>query len=287
MDLDGDGYLDILSGSYSRQSRDMAGLFQILYGTAKGGWKKAQVLKGTDDKPLIIPVPNQDQWPESICTRPTAVDWDGDGDLDLIVGNFTGTFYWFKAVGKGKFDPKPVQIQAGKKALRIPGVHSDPFVIDWDGDGDLDLLSGSSNGGAYLSENVAKPGKAPKMTAFRALIKPGKQIAYGSILREKDLKGPTRCTRVWADDVNGDGKLDLLLGDCVSLLEPAKGLTVAEYNKRRVEWQKKLIELSKGLRGKDEAKRRAAMQEYSKHSMKRKEFVKEERTGFIWLYVQK
>ncbi|MFO0845788.1 MAG: hypothetical protein U0797_25965 [Gemmataceae bacterium] len=24
-------------------------------------------------------------------------------------------------------------------------MHSDPFVIDWDGDGDLDLLSGSSD----------------------------------------------------------------------------------------------------------------------------------------------
>ena len=30
------------------------------------------------------------------------------------------------------------------KALKITGVHSDPFVIDWDGDGDLDLLSRSS-----------------------------------------------------------------------------------------------------------------------------------------------
>ena len=30
MELNGDGHLDILSGSYSRQSEDMAGLFQVL-----------------------------------------------------------------------------------------------------------------------------------------------------------------------------------------------------------------------------------------------------------------
>ena len=36
MDLDGDGHLDILSGSYSRMDTDMAGLFQVLYGNPDG-----------------------------------------------------------------------------------------------------------------------------------------------------------------------------------------------------------------------------------------------------------
>ena len=104
---------------------------------------------------------------EKICTRPFAVDWDGDGHLDLVVGNFAGTFYWFKGEGKGKFQPKPEMIKAGDGPLRIQGHHSDPFVIDWDGDGDLDLLSGSSNGGVQWAENRAGKGKLPNSARSR------------------------------------------------------------------------------------------------------------------------
>jgi hypothetical protein len=103
----------------------------------------------------------REQMTENICTRPFAVDWDGDGHLDLVVGNFSGTFYWFKGQGKGKFPPKPELIKAGDSPLRIVGAHSDPFVIDWDGDGDFDLLSGSSDGGVQWAENRAGKGKAP------------------------------------------------------------------------------------------------------------------------------
>ena len=49
-DIDGDGHLDILSGSYSRMDKDMAGLFQVLYGKADKTFRKAEVLKGTDGK---------------------------------------------------------------------------------------------------------------------------------------------------------------------------------------------------------------------------------------------
>ena len=141
MDLNGDGHHDILSGSYSRtgSSEGMAGLFQVLYGQQDGGFKQAAVLNGTDDKPLIIPVEGREQMTLNICTRPTAVDWDSDGDLDLVVGNFAGSFYLFTGEGKGKFGPVPQQIMSGDSPLKIQGVHSDPFLVDWDQDGDLDL----------------------------------------------------------------------------------------------------------------------------------------------------
>ena len=101
---------------------------------------------------------------ENICTRPFAVDWDADGQLDLVVGNFAGTFYWFKGLGKGNFIPKPEQIMAGNEPLRIKGAHSDPFVIDWCGTGALDIISGSSEGGVWLAENIAGKGKPPVFT---------------------------------------------------------------------------------------------------------------------------
>lgn len=318
MDLDGDGHRDILSGSYSRQEKSMAGLFQVLYGTKDGTFKKAAVLNGTDGNPLVIPANDDDQVTEKICTRPFAADWDGDGHLDLVVGNFAGTFHWFKGEGKGKFAPKPEAIKGGDKPLKIAGVHSDPFVVDWDADGDLDLVSGSSDGGVYWAENTAGKGKVPALKAFDTLV--GPPPAWGKSgddtlkpLREADVTRPTYATRVWVDDVNGDGKLDLLVGDSVTLVSPAKGLSDEQMVKKAGEWQAEFKKAQaaitalqeaadkeaktkdgkeetpgqKEAREKREKELNKAYEGYSKLYEKRAEFVKEEMTGFVWLYVRK
>ena len=269
----------------------MAGLFQVLYGKGDGTFRKAEVLKGTDGNPLIIPTDGENQLTEKICTRPFAVDWDGDGNLDLVVGNFSGTFYWFKGQGKGKFLPKPEMIKAGGSPLRVPGAHSDPFVIDLDGDGSLDLVSGCSNGGVYWARNKAAKGKMPDLEPFQPLIKPGPPVKPGQLLRESDLTGPTHATRVWVADVNGDGKLDLLVGDCVTLVSPAKGVSEAEFKKKyagwKKEWETAAAALERAEAGNDEKEQTRWRGMVNRIAARRDEFMQEERTGFVWVYLRK
>ncbi len=268
--------------------QDMAGLFQVLYGKADGTFRRAEVLKGTDGEPLIIPIKGRDQMTENICTRPFAIDWDADGHLDLVVGNFSGTFYWFKGQGKGKFSPSPELVKAGGSPLRIAGAHSDPFVIDWDGDGDLDLLSGSSNGGVQWAENHAGKGKVPELGPFRTLIEPGPPIEYGKPLAEAELTGPPHATRVWVADVNSDGKLDLLLGDSVTLISPAKGLSKDEFKKKFADWQAASQAAASALSAAGDAKAQAkANAEFNRVYSRAHEFMQEEMTGFVWLYLRK
>ena len=266
----------------------MAGLFQVLRGKADGTFRQAEVLKGTDGQPLIIPLDGH-QMTENICTRPFAVDWNGDGHLDLVVGNFAGTFYLFKGQGKGKFSPKPEEIKAGNEALKIEGNHSDPFVVDWDGDGDLDLLSGSSEGGVQWAENRAGTRQPPRLELFRSLIEHGPQPDDGQILRDEHLKGPLNCTRIWVDDINSDGKLDLLVGDTATLISPADGLTEADFKKKFAEWNKLIVEAMNQMHppGADEKTRAKAQQHFQELYNQRSKFMQEDMTGFVWVYLRK
>jgi FG-GAP-like repeat len=292
VDIDGDGYLDILSGSYSRTEGSMAGLFHGLRGRPDRTFKKAAPLNGSDGKPLVIPVKDDKETNDlikRICTRPFAVDWDGDGHLDLIVGNFGGTFYLFKGKRKGSFLPNPEEMKAGDQPLKIEGYHSDPFVVDWDGDGDLDLLSGSSEGGVQWAENRAGPGKLPQLTSFQTIIKHGQPVQHGQLLRDEDLKGPLGDTRVWVDDVNSDGKLDILVGDRVTLRSPADHVAEKDFKQKFDDWNKSLSEAITQMNAtaNDATKRNEAQQRYQELYQKRSEFMNEDMTGFVWLYLQK
>jgi hypothetical protein len=83
-------------------------------------------------------------------SAPTLADIDGDGDPDLVVGSEAGGLAVFRNESSGgtvRFEPD------GVLGLTIQPA-SAPAFMDLDGDGDLDLLAGGLAGGLMYFENL-------------------------------------------------------------------------------------------------------------------------------------
>jgi hypothetical protein len=271
VDVNEDGAVDLLSGSYSRLDEDMAGLLQVLWGKADGSFAPAEVLTAEDGKPLILPGADD---VDRICTRPCAADLDGDGKLDLVIGNFQGTFAFVRGAGRGKFASQATWFELEGQKLTVRN-HGDPFLVDWDGDGDLDLLSGSEEGGVFLFANAGSKSK-PEFILPVTLIEPAGHVENNE-MGDAHLAGPSDSTRVVADDLNGDGKLDLLVGDNVTLYHAAKGVSEAVAKQKLAAWREDMKNI----------KEENYQDEFERIEKERDQFIVEERTGFVWVYYQK
>ena len=90
---------------------------------------------------------------------PNFADFDDDGDLDLLCGEFLDGFTYFQNVGT-RSDPN---YAAG---IRLSDDDGNPLVmhlqmitptaVDWDSDGDIDLIVGDEDGRVALVENSGK-----------------------------------------------------------------------------------------------------------------------------------
>ncbi len=87
---------------------------------------------------------------------PNMEDFDGDGDLDLICGEFLDRFTWFENIGTRE---KPV-FSEGRFLTNSSGVIKMdlemiiPSAVDWDKDGDIDLIVGDEDGRVAFVENT-------------------------------------------------------------------------------------------------------------------------------------
>ncbi|MDH5760856.1 MAG: VCBS repeat-containing protein [Gemmatimonadota bacterium] len=189
-DVDGDGAPDVLAGvlggAYNPNTTTVENLHFLRQG-ADGSFR--------DETGRFVPT--VDVGSESV---PVLVDLDGDGDLDLLVGNKiepddprNGKLYRFVNEGSRR---APVFREAGVSEVG-GGYHFVPAFGDLDGDGDLDAVLGTWQDELRYLRNDGEGG-AVELTPVE-----------GPFLTLTRGRNATPAL----GDVDGDGDLDLLVGE--------------------------------------------------------------------------
>jgi hypothetical protein len=199
-DFDGDGDLDLLCGEF----RDSFTYYENTGTRTKPVYAAGRALMHAG-VPLVM----------DLCMiTPTAVDFDGDGDLDLVVGDEDGRVAFIEHTGKTvvglpQFLP-PRYFRQFAADVKF-GALATPYAIDWDGDGDEDLISGNSAGYIAFIENLG--GSPARWAAPRYLS------AAGQLIREQagpngSIQGPAESKWGYSilsvADWDGDGLPDIM-----------------------------------------------------------------------------
>ena len=144
--------------------------------------------------------------PLSVGARatPTYLEWDNDNKTDLIVGALDGTIRLYRNCGCGQSVPPSFMSSpnAGTPigAINVPSMRSSPVVMDLDGDGKKDILTGNTNGELLFYRNIGTD-NTPAFSPYSYIESNGTKIDLSS----------TR-SRPFVCDFNADGYLDVLIG---------------------------------------------------------------------------
>lgn len=137
-------------------------------------------------------------------TRPTFGDLDGDGDADLLVGEYDGNLNLFRNEGTPS-EPDWVLVDSHDGAIDV-GDNSTPALVDVDGDADLDLFVGNYYGTIHFFRNegtVLQP-----VWSRAGLLKD----AEGQVINAGSMSAPAFA------DVDADGDPDLFIGNADGLV---------------------------------------------------------------------
>lgn len=330
MDLDGDGRQDILSGSWP-------GELYLFRGQSEGKFAAPEMIRDKDGEIINVGGGVQKQSSGSILIRGRAefketpegtvvtyrgkeykstpdkpvmvtgtasaahaADWDDDGDYDLLVGDIRGNLYFVPNEGtssKYAFG-KEQSLKADGRPINVAGGDAGPFAADWDDDGDLDLLVGAGDGSVSLFQNVGTRSE-PKLEQTEQLVSPG-DASFGADAPKEPCRGIR--SKICAADWNGDGRLDLLVGDFTTQRPDQPELTAeqrAEHEKIRDELedlQNRFQELYGKLRGPNRVRDEDA---YKKLNQEVKDVLEKMRPlrsklprdydthGWVWLFLRK
>ncbi len=148
---------------------------------------------------------------------PIVVDWNNDGMLDIVSGAWDGYLHVFYNCGCGgsvpprfttTFTPAGQIVQENGRDLLVPSTRSSPVVIDLDGDGRKDLLTGSTDGTILLYKNIGTD-SLPVFSGYSLVRSNGQPIDLPSNQRSR----PFICH--WTGEGHfgpKDGYWDLLVG---------------------------------------------------------------------------
>lgn len=94
----------------------------------------------------------------SYSASPEVCDLDNDGKKDLLVSDFNGYVYFYHNSGA---DANPVftsseRLRAGSGYMKV-GSYARMDIVDWDEDGDLDILLGETDAYVNLFLNTSNP----------------------------------------------------------------------------------------------------------------------------------
>lgn len=151
---------------------------------------------------------------------PTPVVYpNGRGEyVDLLATGEGGVFYYrftgeFTPDGRPVYDD-PVTLKEKNPAL-YAGSLVTPTLVDWDGDGKLDIVCGNSAGHILFFSNIGS-NRNPSFSSG-TYLKAGGEIIHIQPGYGEDIQGPgeSRWGYVGANvfDWNNDGKLDILTND--------------------------------------------------------------------------
>ena len=205
-DFTGSGKLDLICGEFL----DGFTYFENIGTRTAPKYAPGRRLKTPDGQPLAMDL-------EMIM--PTAIDWNKDGHVDLIVGDEDGRVAFLENTGKLDADHTPIFLppryfQQEADLVKFGALVS-PVGFDWNGDGATDILCGDSAGYIGYIENLSGPGvEKPKWAAPKYLEADGKRIRImagpnGSIQGPAEAKWGY--TTLSVADWDGDGLPDLIV----------------------------------------------------------------------------
>ena len=175
---------------------------------------------GTEESPIFdtgnrVTVGSDDTLADlNVGTRatPTFVDWNNDSMMDLVVGAYDGHIHVYTNCGcEGAVPPHFYFSPAGGQYAIGPGGdlsvlsgRSSPVIMDFNGDGKIDILTGNTNGQLLFYPNTSTEEGVHRFGNYEQVESNGAPIDLDGTMRSR----PSVC--YW----NGsrDGYLDVLIG---------------------------------------------------------------------------